>query len=223
MDLISILIYLGIPSAIFGIILQAVYSRLKNKTSYIQRVWAWVMNKSYKIRLIGVKKYDVEKIDINHINKKLFKRFNHVSIESKKKNSIIFLIDDMQAPYKMLVTNEEGETIENIKTIIQIDLIGNVEFRYRESDENDKFFYVLGELFDLVEDIINEKPVYSLFKLQADFKNEFKKRPFMTNVNKDDCENTKLYYDKSSNYMEINSRTKDNLYKCLKKNIHKIL
>ena len=223
MDLISILIYLGIPSTIIGIILEGGYSRLKNKTSYIQRFWAWFMNKSYKIRLTGVKKYDVEKIDIKLINQRLFHRFNHVSIVSKKKNVIIFLIDDMQAPYKILITNEEGESIEDMKTIIQIDLIGNVKFKYRESDDNDKFFYVLDELFDLIENIINEKPVFSLFTLQADFKNEYKKRPFMANLNKGECENTKLYFDKSLNYMEIKSRTKDNLYKCLKKNIHKIL
>ena len=135
----------------------------------------------------------------------------------------------MQAPYEILITNTEGEInleeefMNYIENIVDITLIGSVEFRYRESDNNDKYFNVLNKLFDIVEQSINKKPSYSFFTLQADLKNNFKKIAFISGYNKDECEDTTLNLDKSAKFIKINSKTKDNLYKCLKKNIYKVL
>lgn len=133
----------------------------------------------------------------------------------------------MQAPYEILIINDEGEYDVNNKlrteNIVDIALIGSIEFRYRESDDNDYYFNTLNKLFDIIERIINEKPTYSFFTLQADLKNNFKEIPFITEHDKEECEDTKIDIDKSTKFIKINSKTKDNLYKCLKKNIYKIL
>lgn len=177
----------------------------------------------------GTKKYNINLIDISKIKNLLFEEFNQIKIISQKTNSLIVLIENMQAPYEILITNTEGEInleeefMNYIENIVDITLIGSVEFRYRESDNNDKYFNVLNKLFDIVEQSINKKPSYSFFTLQADLKNNFKKRAFISEHNKDECEDTTLNLDKSAKFIKINSRTKDNLYKCLKKNIYKVL
>ena len=180
---------------------------------------------------MGVKKYNVKKIDINNIKKSIFKEFNHFNVISQKSNSLVILIEDMQAPYEILITTDEREVDideygfepKNIHTVVDIALMGSIEFRYRESDDNDKYFNVLNKLFDIIEQTINEKPTYSFFTLQADLKYNFKVKPFITEHDKDECEDTKLDIDKSSKFIKINSRTKDNLHKCLKKNVYKVL
>lgn len=226
MDLVQ-LISLLIGSPLFGILIDISYAQLKNKTPYIKRIYAWVTNKKYKVQLRGIKKYSIESIDINSIKELLFKEFNQINIISQKTNSLVVLIENMQAPYEILIINDEGEYDVNNKlrteNIVDIALIGSIEFRYRESDDNDYYFNTLNKLFDIIERTINEKPTYSFFTLQADLKNNFKEIPFITEHDKEECEDTKIDIDKSTKFIKINSKTKDNLYKCLKKNIYKIL
>ena len=225
LNIISIII----GSPLFGILLDISYAHLKNKTPFIRRIIAWITNKKYNVQLKGTKKYNINLIDISKIKNLLFEEFNQIKIISQKTNSLIVLIENMQAPYEILITNTEGEInleeefMNYIENIVDITLIGSVEFRYRESDNNDKYFNVLNKLFDIVEQSINKKPSYSFFTLQADLKNNFKKRAFISEYNKDKCEDTTLNLDKSAKFIKINSRTKDNLYKCLKKNIYKVL
>lgn len=222
MDLVQ-LISLLIGSPLFGILIDISYAQLKNKTPYIKRIYAWVTNKKYKVQLRGIKKYSIESIDINSIKELLFKEFNQINIISQKTNLLVVLIENMQAPYEILIINDEGEYDVNNKlrteNIVDIALIGSIEFRYRESDDNDYYFNTLNKLFDIIERIINEKPTYSFFTLQADLKNNFKEIPFITEHDKEECEDTKIDIDKSTEFIKINSKTKDNLYKCLKKNI----
>lgn len=226
MDLVQ-LISLLIGSPLFGILIDISYAQLKNKTPYIKRIYAWVTNKKYKVQLRGIKKYSIESIDINSIKELLFKEFNQINIISQKTNLLVVLIENMQAPYEILIINDEGEYDVNNKlrteNIVDIALIGSIEFRYRESDDNDYYFNTLNKLFDIIERIINEKPTYSFFTLQADLKNNFKEIPFITEHDKEECEDTKIDIDKSTKFIKINSKTKYNLYKCLKKNIYKIL
>ena len=226
MDLVQ-LISLLIGSPLFGILIDISYAQLKNKTPYIKRIYDWVTNKKYKVQLRGIKKYSIESIDINSIKELLFKEFNQINIISQKTNSLVVLIENMQAPYEILIINDEGEYDVNNKlrteNIVDIALIGSIEFRYRESDDNDYYFNTLNKLFDIIECTINEKPTYSFFTLQADLKNNFKEIPFITEHDKEECEDTKIDIDKSTKFIKINSKTKDNLYKCLKKNIYKIL
>ena len=226
MDLVQ-LISLLIGSPLFGILIDISYAQLKNKTPYIKRIYAWVTNKKYKVQLRGIKKYSIESIDINSIKELLFKEFNQINIISQKTNSLVVLIENMQAPYEILIINDEGEYDVNNKlrteNIVDITLIGSIEFRYRESDDNDYYFNTINKLFDIIERTINEKPTYSFFTLQADLKNNFKEIPFITEHDKEECEDTKIDIDKSTKFIKINSKTKDNLYKCLKKNIYKIL
>lgn len=225
LNIISIII----GSPLFGILLDISYAHLKNKTPFIKRINAWITNKKYNVQLKGTKKYNINLIDILKIKNLLFEEFNQIKIISQKTNSLIVLIENMQAPYEILITNTEGEInleeefMNYIENIVDITLIGSVEFRYRESDNNDKYFNVLNKLFDIVEQSINKKPSYSFFTLQADLKNNFKKIAFISGYNKDECEDTTLNLDKSAKFIKINSKTKDNLYKCLKKNIYKVL
>lgn len=226
MDLIQ-LISLLIGSPIFGILIDVSYAQLKNNTPYIKRIYAWIINKKYKVQLRGIKNYSVDSIDMNLIKQLLFEEFTQIKIISQKTNSLVVLIENMQAPYEILIMNNEGEhdiDIEfRMENIVCIALMGSIEFRYRESDDNDYYFNTLHNLFDIIECSINEKPTYSFFTLQADLGNNFKKIPFITEHDKDECEDTKIDIDKSIKFIKINSKTKDNLYKCLKKNIYKIL
>lgn len=226
MDLVQ-LISLLIGSPLFGILIDISYAQLKNKTPYIKRIYAWITNKKYKVQLRGIKKYSIESIDINSIKELLFKEFGQIKIISQKTNSLVVLIENMQAPYEILIINDEGEydvgSVLKTENIVDIALMGSIEFRYRESDDNDYYFNTLNKLFDIIEHTINEKPNYSFFTLQADLENNFEKIPFITEHDKDECEDTKIDIDKSAKFIKINSKTKDNLYKCLKKNIYKIL
>lgn len=223
MNIINIIVgILGVLASILTI-MDVIYSILKKKTPYFKRLFAWVTNKKYKIQLMGIKKYSNFELDMGEIKNELFNKYSKVNVMSEKENSLIILIENMQAPYEILIYNDEGE--ENVKTnlIVRIVLIGSVEFRYRESDDYNKFFIVLDNLFDIIEHIMNQKPNYSFFTLQADIKNEFRGKPFISENIRDECEDTKLNIDKTVNYIKINSKSKDNLYKCLKKNIHKVL
>lgn len=169
----------------------------------------------------------MNQFDINSIKELLFKEFGQIKIISQKTNSLVVLIENMQAPYEILIINDEGEydvgSVLKTENIVDIALMGSIEFRYRESDDNDYYFNTLNKLFDIIEHTINEKPNYSFFTLQADLENNFEKIPFITEHDKDECEDTKIDIDKSAKFIKINSKTKDNLYKCLKKNIYKIL
>lgn len=218
-------------SPFFALALDYGLAYLLNSTPYLKRLYSYIKNIPYKVQIMGVKKYNVSEIDIKDVEKALFKEYSPIKIISRKTNSLVILIENMQAPYEILITTDEGEfetspeeySTENIQSIVDIVLMGSIEFRYRGSDDNDKYFNVLNKLFDIIEHTINEKPIYSFFTLQADLKNEFQKRPFITEHDKDECEDTKLDIDKSLKFIKINSKTKDNLYKCLKKNIHKVL
>ena len=218
------LINLFYTSPFFVIILDFAIAYFKNNTPYIKRLYSWIRNTPYKVQMMGVKKYRINNIPIRNIEDRLFKEYSKVKIISRKENALVVLIENMQAPYEILITTDEGE-LENSKynNVVQIDLVGSVEFKYRGSDENERFLNVLNNIFEIIEHSINEKPIYSFFTLQADLKNDFKRVPFITEHDKDKCEDTKLDIDKSSKYIKINSKTKDNLYKCLKKNIYKVL
>lgn len=223
MDLLSI-IGLLIGLSIFGIIIDISYAYLKNKTPYIKRFYSWVINKKYKIQLMGIKRYNFNYINMKDLKKSLYNQYSHIKIISEKENNLIVLIDNMQAPYEITITTNEGEdNPDKIEVIVKIILIGSVEFRYRESDENDKFFNELNNLFNVIEDIFNEKPIYSFFALQADIKNNLEKQPFISNYAKENCKDTIVDFDKSTGYIKVNSISKDTLCKCLKKNIHKVL
>ena len=210
------LISLIIGSPLFGILIDISYAQLKNKTPYIKRVYAWVINKKYKVQLRGIKKYSIDSIDINSIKRLIFEEFDQIKIISQKTNSLVVLIENMQAPYEILLMNNEGEDgINNeLKTenIVEIALMGSIEFRYREYDDNDNYFNTLNKLFDIIEHTINEKSNYSFFTLQADLENNFKEKPFITEHDKEECEDTKIDIDKSAKFIKINSKTKDNLY-----------
>ena len=161
----------------------------------------------------GVKKYSVNQISIKDFKEELFNNhYSHLKIISEKNNSIMVLIDAMQAPYEILITLDEDESI-----IVSIALMGSINFRFRDEDSNIKYIHVLNSFFEIIEEIINQKAFYSFFTLQADVKNEFNKRPFITEIVKDECEDTILDIDRSTNYIKINSKNKDNLYYCLKK------
>ena len=141
------LISLIIGSPLFGILIDISYAQLKNKTPYIKRVYAWVINKKYKVQLRGIKKYSIDSIDINSIKRLIFEEFDQIKIISQKTNSLVVLIENMQAPYEILLMNNEGEDgINNeLKTenIVEIALMGSIEFRYREYDDNDNYFNTL--------------------------------------------------------------------------------
>lgn len=215
MDIIGLI--MGSP--IIGIL----FDLMKNRTSYIKRGVAWLTNKQYKIQLLGMKKYSFQELKVSKIKNELFNKYSKINIISEKQNSIIVLIENMQAPYEILISNDECEDDEDTNMNIKIVLIGSVEFRYRESNDYNKFFIVLDNLFDMIEQIMNQKPVYSFFTLQADIKNDFQGKPFISENIQDECEDTKLNIDRSSSYIKINSKSKDNLYYCLKKNIYKVI
>ena len=218
-------------SPFFALALDYIVAYIFNRTPYLKRLYSWLMNIQYKVQIKGVKKYNIEEINIDKIKKSIFKEFDYLNVISQKSNSLVILIEDMQAPYEILITpnewefdiDEKGFEPENINTNVDIALMGSIEFRYRESDDNDKYFNVLNKLFDIIEQTINEKSTYSFFTIQADLKSNFKVKPFITEHNKDECEDTKIDLDKSAKFIKINSKNKDNLYKCLKKNIYKVL
>ena len=124
-------------------------------------------NKKYKVQLRDIKKYSIDSIDINSIKRLIFEEFDQIKIISQKTNSLVVLIENMQAPYEILLMNNEGEDgINNeLKTenIVEIALMGSIEFRYREYDDNDNYFNTLNKLFDIIEHTINEKSNYSFF------------------------------------------------------------
>lgn len=221
MDIITIITNLGLPAiiigSIFGAIIDLIIAYLKKHTPYLKRIWVWIINKPYKLRVFGFKTYDLTTINLETIKKQIYDEYDYVKLISEKKNSLIILIDDMQAPYEILISNDDNETQ------IKITLIGNVKLKYRFSEENEKIFNTLNELFEIIEIIINKKHNYSLYSLEADFKNNFKKKPFTTEHLKEKCENTKVNLDRNSKFIKINSKSKDNLSRCLKKNIHKII
>lgn len=218
------LIYLIIGSPFGGIIIDILYAYFRNKTPYIKRLIAWITNKKYKVQMMGIKKYSVESFNLKVIIDLLYDEFTQIKIVSKKSNYLLVLIENMQAPYEIFFTTDEGELeIEKFNMVVEIQLIGSIDFRYRESDDNDKYIIVLNKLFDIIEMSLDKKSFYSLFTLQADLKNNFKEKPFITEQNKSDCEDTKIDIDKSIKFIKINSKTKDNLYKCLKKNVYTVL
>lgn len=223
MDLLSIIGLIG--SSILGIIIDISYAYLKNKTPYIKRFYSWIINKKYKIQLMAIKRYNFNYINnMDDLKKSLNDKYSHIKIVSEKENDLIVLIDNMQASYEITITTNEGEdNIDKLEVNVKITLIGSVEFRYRESDENDKFFNELNNLFNVIEHIFNEKPIYSFFTLQADIKNNFEKQAFISNYAKEDCEDTIIDFDKTTGYIKVNSTSKYHLHNCLKKTIHKVL
>ena len=215
----SNLIYFVYSSPFFAVLLDWGFAYFKHRTPYIKRIYAWFKNSSYKVQMRGVKKYSINQINIKDFKRELFNnRYSHLKIISEKNNSIMVLIDAMQAPYEILITLDDNECI-----IVNVALMGSINFRFRDENSNIKYINVLNSFFDIIEQIINQKEIYSFFTFQADVKNEFNKRPFITEIVKDECEDTVLDIDRSTNYIKINSKHKDNLYYCLKKNIYKVL
>lgn len=227
----SFIEWIGLISGAITIILflQTFLSFFLKKTPWVKRIYFWIINKKYKVQLMGVKKYKSFDPDMEKIKKEILKKYIPIREISIGENYFTVLIENMQAPYKIVISpeidpNTENEFIETIiETVVNITLEGSINFGYKTTDENDKFLNVMDDLFDIIECIENEKPNYSLFSIKADGKNEFEKQPFIDEYSIEECEDTKIEIDKSLNQLKINSDSIKNIYKCLKKNISKIL
>ncbi|MBZ9570554.1 hypothetical protein KQY27_03215 [Methanobrevibacter sp. TMH8] len=228
MDILSIIIvFIGIISSIISILTgipQIIYSFITNIPK-IKKFIAWARNEEYKVQLTGRKKYHLFEPNMKQLKTEIRKKYNGIGRDSTKgDNWLVVLIQDMQAPFKITILDEQDmDDFHAVPTecMVTITLQGSVNFKYRDSFENKKFINIMNDLFKIIEKMENKVPIIESYLIKATFDDGFKREPFISSVKIDKCEDTKVEIKKK--IISINSQSSNNLYKCLKKNIFKII
>ena len=212
----------GMKLTIVGVIISAIGipSAIAWYTNYLPQIKIIVyilLHKTFKIRIKGIKEYRLECYDIKDIENQIRKKFRKVNKISGGNNYIIVLIEDMSAPYKILILDESYD-VEN-KYNIRISLEGAIDISYYMSEDNFKYLDVLDKLFELIEERYSLRSCYKLFTLEAIVNEKFLSKDIKLN----ECEDTNVEIDSNNKFLRINSNSINNIYKCLKKNIKYII
>lgn len=210
---------LGIISAIITIIsVPNLIAWYTDGLPIIRKLLYKFFNKSFNVKIKGVKKYNSFNYDLNIIKRKIHKKYPINKINTPKKNSMNISIKNMQAPYKILFLSDNTQYKE--LTTITITLEGEVKFSFKENQN--KYLNIIDELFTLIEEEFDCKTSFKWFSLEA-YTRKLTEKPFKTTFETIDCEDTNIEIDKTNNYMKINSDSINNIITCLNSNIKKII
>lgn len=177
-----------------------------------------LFNKSFTVKIKGVKKYNSFNYDLKLIKRKIHEKYSINKINITKKNSMNIFMKNMQAPYKILFLSNYNQFEE--LTTVTITLEGEVKFSYNENQN--KYLNIVDELFTLIEEEFECKTSFKWFSLEA-YAKELEDKPFKNNYETLNCEDTNIEIDKTNSYMKINSDSINNIINCLNSNIKKII
>lgn len=189
-----------------------------DKLPSIRKLLYIFFNKSFNVKIKGVKKYDSFDYDLNIIKKKIHGKYSLNKINIPKKNSMSILMKNMQAPYKILFLSDFNQSKELITVVITLE--GEVKFSYNKNQN--KYLNLVDELFTLIEEEFDCKISFKWFSLEA-YTRKLEDKPFKNDFETLDCEDTSIEIDKTKNYMKINSDSINNILTCLNSNIKKII
>ena len=210
---------LAIVSAIITIIsAPSLIAYYTNRFPSIRKILYVLFNKSFNVKIKGVKEYYPFNYDLKLIKKSIHRKYPVKEINIPKKNSMIILMKNMQAPYKILFMSEYKQSKKLIK--VKITLEGEVKFSYRLNEN--KYINVVDELFSLIEEEYLCKNTFKWFSLEA-YTKKLKEKPLKNTFETINCENLSIEIDKINKYMKINSNSINNILKCLDSNIKKII
>lgn len=160
-------IILGVPGFIIV---------LGDRVSFLKKANYFLTNKKFKSKISATRKYPYfspemrgikEKIDLNFKNKS-----EKIDFQNRGSNYIQLLLKDMQAPYFIKFMPEPDHHSER-RTIVQIKLLGTLNFRYREDLDNKKYLRDIEELFRIIESTHQIIPSFEDYNLISTF-SEFK-------------------------------------------------
>lgn len=216
MDLIATI---GIIGAIITILsIPSLIAWYTDRFPFIRKILFLLFNKPFNVKIKGVKEYPSFNYDLKLIKRKIYEKYQINKINIPKKNSMIILMKNMQAPYKILFLPNSHKSEETTKVIITLE--GEVKFSYN-SNQN-KYLNIVDELFTLIEEEYVTKTTFKWFSLEA-YTRKLEDKPLQNFFETINCEDTTIEMDKVNKYMKINSDSINNITNCLNSKIEKII
>lgn len=210
---------LAIVSALITIVsVPSLIAYYTDRLPGIRKILYVLFNKSFNVKIKGVKEYHSFNYDLKLIKKIIHRKYPIKEINIPKKNSMIILMKNMQAPYKILFLSEYNQSKELTK--VKITLEGEVKFSYRLNEN--KYINVVDELFSLIEEEYLCKNTFKWFSFEV-YTKKLEEKPLKNTFEIINCENLNIEIDKINKYMKINSNSINNVMTCLNSNIKKII
>ena len=139
---------LGVVAIVVGIIfgLPAFVPWVSDNIPQIKKINYWLINKRIKIKISSVRKYPIfpfAMIDLQKcLNQQLREKGEKIENLLSGTNYIELLFADFQAPFRIMIApeildlNDSEDLIGRLE--ISINLVGTINFRYREDLDNRK-------------------------------------------------------------------------------------
>lgn len=188
---------------------------LKNRITY------WVKNKKFYIKISSTRKYPKFEFQTLPITNKIEDYFisNNKKIDyvTNGKNFIQILFENAQAPYLIWFTPEINDYMEEERTEVYIRLLGTVNFRYNEDNNNKNHLDNIESMYKIIETYYNINPSfedYNLLSTSVDFNENW------NTVKRKDVESGTVFIGSKVLNIHINMLSK--LYDVYKQNITQI-
>jgi hypothetical protein len=214
-----------VVTVIFGVIgIPSFVYYVGDKIPFLKSCNYWLRNKKIKVKIKSIRKYPF--IDVNITSLKTF-LINEISTDNKKIENLIFgknylelLLPDMQAPFRITISPEivdvsDNEEIERIEVVI--DLVGTIEFRYREDMDNRKYLTFIDNFFKIFQKKYEIQPSYENYSIRSTL-TDFNESWSMCLTQKEGGMSIHI----GTKVLDINSNTLFSLYDVYKKNIANI-
>jgi hypothetical protein len=154
-------VILGILGIAVGIIfgLPAFLPWVSDNIPLIKKINYWLINKRIKIKISSMRKYPIfpyTMIELQrYLNQQLCENGKKIENFLFGNNYIELLLTDSQAPFRIMLAPEildSNDSEESIKRLeVSINLVGTIDFRYRNDLDNRKYLETINELFQLIE------------------------------------------------------------------------
>jgi len=163
-------VVVGLPSFIYF---------LGDRVSFFKKANYFLTNKKFKTKISATRKYPFFDPNMSNLKENINHKFKNqgegFDYQNQGSNFIQLLLKDMQAPYFIKFMPESDPNYFEKRTIIHIDLLGTLTFRYREELDNKKYLMDIEELFKIVESTHQVVPIYENYNLISTF-SEFKEK-----------------------------------------------
>lgn len=210
---------IGVVSSILTIVTFLLTYFRGDKIRFLKRANYYLRNKKITVKLNSIRTYPHFKENTNTLAGKIKENYNkNIEYLATRQNNIEVLIKNSQAPYLIEFSPNTTSFEEKAKeTKIQIRLLGNITFRYREDDENRNNIKNIENLYAIIENTYKISPNfqdYNLTSTVSDFEDDWKK------INTEEVDNGMVYVGKK--VLDIHLPLTGSLYDIYKKKITSI-
>jgi hypothetical protein len=210
---------IGVVSGILTILTFLLTYFRGDKIHFLKRANYYLRNKKITVKLNSIRTYSYFQENTNTLAGKIRENYDkNVDYLATRQNNIEVLIKNSQAPYLIEFSPNIAGFEENVKEIkIQIRLLGNITFRFREDEENRSNIKNIERLYTIIENTYGITPNfqdYNLTSTMSDFEDDWKR------VSTEEVDNGMVYIGRK--VLDIHLPLLGSLYDIYKKKITSI-